>query len=118
MAVAKPVAVKNRADAVPVATDLYVYAPGAGVGAYRIETNSSTQNSIVAIDNSDIQIKWTNGLLHFGSSDFDDQSVKIYSATGQMVMISEIRDGVADLNELSAGFYVAETPAGTYKICR
>ena len=118
MAVAKPVAVKNRADAVPVATDLYVYAPGAGVGAYRIETNSSTQNSIVAIDNSDVQIKWTNGLLQFGSSDFDDQSVKIYSATGQMVMISEIRDGIADLNGLSAGFYVAVTPAGTYKICR
>lgn len=38
MAVAKPVAVKNRADAGIVATDLYVYAPGAGVGAYRIET--------------------------------------------------------------------------------
>lgn len=118
MAVAKPVAVKNRADAATEATDLYVYAPGAGIGAYKIETKEDTSNGIVTMERSDIQVKWINGQLQFGPSDFDGQSVKIYSATSQMVMISEIRDGVADLNELSAGFYVAVTPAGTYKICR
>lgn len=117
MAVAKPVVVKNRADAATEATDLYVYAPGAGIGAYKIETKEDTSNGIVTVAHSDVQVKWINRKLQFGSSDFDGQSVKIYSATGQMVMISEIRDGVADLNELSAGFYVAVTPAGTYKIC-
>ncbi len=118
MAVAKPVTVKNRADAGIVATDLYVYAPGAGVGAYRIETKEDTSNGIVPVADADVQVKWINGQLQFGSSDFDDQSVKIYSATGQMVMFSEICDGIADLNGLRAGFYVAVTPVGTYKICR
>lgn len=118
MAVAKPVAVKNRADAATEATDLYVYAPGAGVGAYRIETKEDTSNGIVSVADSAVQVKWINGQLQFGSSDFDGQSVKIYSATGQMVMISEISDGIADLTGLSAGFYVAVTQAGTYKICR
>lgn len=118
MAVAKPVTEKNRADAATEATDLYVYAPGAGVGAYRIETKEDTSNGIVSVADSAVQVKWINGQLQFGSSDFDGQSVKIYSATGQMVMISEISDGIADLTGLSAGFYVAVTPAGTYKICR
>lgn len=118
MAVAKPVAVKNRADAATEATDLYVYAPGSGVGAYRIETKEDTSNGIVPVADADVQVKWINGQLQFGSSDFDGQSVKIYSATGQMVMISEISDGITDLTGLSAGFYVAVTPAGTYKICR
>ena len=118
MAVAKPVAVKNRADAGIVATDLYVYAPGAGVGAYRIETKEDTSNGIVSVADADVQVKWINGQLQFGSSDFDGQSVKIYSATGQLVLTAEICNGIADLNGLSAGFYVAVTPAGTYKICR
>lgn len=118
MAVAKPVAVKNRADAGIVATDLYVYAPGAGVGAYRIETKEDTSNGIVPVADADVQVKWINGQLQFGSSDFDGQSVKIYSATGQLVLTAEICNGIADLNGLSAGFYVAVTPAGTYKICR
>lgn len=118
MAVAKPVAVKNRSDAATEATDLYVYAPGDGVGAYRIETKEDTSNGIVPVADADVQVKWINGQLQFGSSDFDGQSVKIYSATGQMVMISEISDGITDLTGLSAGFYVAVTPAGTYKICR
>lgn len=118
MAVARPVTVKNRADAATEATDLYVYAPGAGVGAYRIETKEDTSNGIVPLADADVQVKWINGQLQFGSSDFDGQSVKIYSATGQMVIISEISDGIVDLNGLSAGFYVAVTAAGTYKICR
>lgn len=118
MAVARPVTVKNRADAATEATDLYVYAPGAGVGAYRIETKEDTSNGIVPVAAADVQVKWINGQLQFGSSDFDGQSVKIYSATGQLVLTAEICNGVADLNGLSAGFYVAVTPAGTYKICR
>lgn len=118
MAVARPVTVKNRADAATEATDLYVYAPGAGVGAYRIETKEDTSNGIVPVAAADVQVKWINGQLQFGSSDFDGQSVKIYSATGQLVLTAEICNGIADLNGLSAGFYVAVTPAGTYKICR
>lgn len=118
MAVAKSMTVKNRADAETVATDLYVYAPGAGMGAYRIETKEDTPNGIVSAEHADVQVKWINGHLQFGSSDFDGQLVKIYSATGQMVMISEISDCIADLNGLNAGFYVAATPAGVYKICR
>lgn len=118
MAVAKSVTVKNRADAATEATDLYVYAPGAGVGAYRIETKEDTSNGIVPVADADVQVKWINGQLQFGSSEFDGQSVKIYSATGQLVLTAEICNGIVDLNELSAGFYVAVTPAGTYKICR
>lgn len=118
MAVAKPVTVKNRSDAATEATDLYVYAPGAGVGAYRIETKEDTSNGIVPVADADVQVKWINGQLQFGSSDFDGQSVKIYSTTGQLVLTAEICNGIADLNGLSAGFYVAVTQAGTYKICR
>lgn len=118
MAVAKPVAVKNRADAATEATDLYVYAPGAGVGAYRIETKEDTSNGIVSVADYDIHVKCINGQLQFGSSDFDGQSVRIYSATGQLVLTAEICNGIVDLNGLSTGFYVAVTPVGTYKICR
>lgn len=118
MAVAKPVAVKNRADAATEATDLYVYAPGAGVGAYRIETKEDTSNGIVSVADYDVHVKCINGQLQFGSSDFDGQSVRIYSATGQLVLTAEICNGIVDLNGLSTGFYVAVTPVGTYKICR
>lgn len=117
LAVAKDATPVKRTSGETV-TNLYVCSPGAGIAAYALKTVDSTPTSISDLIESDKNgVEYADKCLKFNTK-YESQVVSIYNVSGNHIADITITDGVADLNELSAGFYVAVTPAGTYKICR
>lgn len=117
LAVAKDVTPLERASGENV-TNLYFCSPGAGIAAYALKTVDNTQTSISDLTECDrVGAEYADKCLKFNAK-YEGQVVSIYTVLGSHIADIAINDGIADLTGLSAGFYVAVTPAGTYKICR
>jgi len=116
MAVAVPAQTNSRAAEDVAVTDLYLCAPGAGIGAYRITTNTEVMNSVAEVLDSAKEIVLRDGNLIFGTGSYDGKMVEVFSFDGRMVDTVVIKNGVADCGMLSAGLYVAKTPAGIVRI--
>jgi hypothetical protein len=92
--------------------DIYLYAQGQGLAAYRVGPANTTTGILDVESNDNSQVKWalTNRTLVVSGA---EQVVDIYNLQGTLVLKSQSQS--IDLSDLQTGVYIARAGASVYK---
>jgi hypothetical protein len=92
--------------------DIYLYAQGQGLAAYRVGPANTTTGILDVESNDNSQVKWalTNRTLVVSGA---EQVVDIYNLQGTLVLKSQLQS--IDLSDLQTGVYIARAGASVYK---
>lgn len=105
--------------------DLYIYAPGVYMGAYRLQKSQTTSVKNVSVD-SDLKWQLKDGQLSLrGSQDLSDR-LEIYSSDGRLVAVTKLGENTEqgynelryDTKQLTRGVYIARYGSVRYKFVK